>query len=78
MNTPGRLKTAAPIASSVASPISGTMPRAAPRALPPGEPVPVALSAAILAVRAGEPVVAVVPSQRPNEESLPSGPFHPR
>jgi hypothetical protein len=45
--------------------------------LPPGEAVTVALSAAILAVRGGEPVVAVVSTQRPNEESLPCGPFHP-
>jgi hypothetical protein len=38
----------------------------------------VALSAAILAVRAGEPVVAVVPVDRSGGESLPSGPFQPR
>ncbi|HEY1245104.1 MAG TPA: NAD regulator [Hyphomicrobiaceae bacterium] len=62
----------------MASPLPGPMPRTAPRSLPPGEAVAVALSAAILAVRAGEPVVAVVPAQRPDEESLPSGPFHPR
>jgi hypothetical protein len=68
MNTPGRLKTAAPIASSMASPLPGPMPRTTARSLPPGEAVAVALSAAILAVRAGEPVVAVVPAQRPDEE----------
>jgi hypothetical protein len=42
------------------------------------EAVGVALTAAILAVRAGEPVVAVVPgARRADEESLPCGPFRP-
>jgi hypothetical protein len=38
----------------------------------------VGLTAAILAVRAGEPVVAVVPAQHAREEGLPNGPFCPR
>src|SRR5688572_11489630 len=42
------------------------------------EAVGVALTATILAVRAGEPVVAVVPTgHRADAESLPCGPFRP-
>jgi hypothetical protein len=41
------------------------------------EAVGVALTAAILAVRAGEPVVAVVPAPRADAETLPCGPFRP-
>jgi hypothetical protein len=74
MNTSGRLK--AP------EPILGTLPRSAARSLQPGqqsaEAVIVATTAAILAVRAGEPVVAVVPLERAGEEALPCGPFQPR
>jgi hypothetical protein len=51
--------------------------RASPRAHQAGEAVAVTLGAAILAVRAAEPVVAVIPAQRPREEQLPSGPFRP-
>jgi hypothetical protein len=40
-------------------------------------PVALALDCAVLAVRAGEPVVAVVPADRGGDESLPSGPFLP-
>ena len=70
MNTPVRYKMAALIPTPP--------PRAAARASQPGEAVAVALTAAILAVRAGEPVVAVVPTQHAREEALPSGPFCPR
>ena len=78
MNTSGRLK--AP------EPILGPLPRSAdrgPQAGPqpdarPAEAVGVALTAAILAVRAGEPVVAVVPQERAGAETLPGGPFRPR
>jgi hypothetical protein len=42
-----------------------------------GDAVAVTLSATILAVRAGEPVVAVVPAQHAGEEQLPCGPFRP-
>jgi hypothetical protein len=69
MNTMGRYKTAALSVSPGPRPLT--------RALQPGEPVAVALTAAIFAVRAGEPVVAVVPAQRPGEDSLPCGPFRP-
>jgi hypothetical protein len=69
MNTSsGRYKTAAEPASA---------PQATVRVHQPAEAVPVALTAAIVAVRAGEPVVAVVPAQRMPEEALPSGPFCP-
>jgi hypothetical protein len=69
MKMPGHYKTAAPLAA----------PRHAAMARPhQAETVGVALTAAILAVRAGEPVVAVVPAgHRADEESLPSGPFRP-
>ncbi len=70
MDTPVRYKTAALMPSPP--------PRVAARAPQPGEAVAVALTAAILAVRAGEPVVAVIPAQHAREESLPSGPFCPR
>lgn len=72
MNTPVRYNTAALI--------PGPSPRAAARAPQPqsGDAVAVALTAAVLAVRAGEPVVAVVPAQGAREESLPCGPFCPR
>jgi hypothetical protein len=69
MNTPVRYKMAALIPSP--------QPRSAARASQPSEAVTVALTAAILAVRAGEPVVAVVPAQQAREEALPSGPFSP-
>jgi hypothetical protein len=65
----GRFKTAALIA--------GPALRAAAPAHQDDEAVAVALTAAILAVRAGEPVVAVVPAQRAGEEALPTGPFRP-
>jgi hypothetical protein len=68
MNTPVRYKTAAALTAPT--------PRALARAQP-SEAVAVALSAAILAVRAGEPVVAVLPAQRADAESLPCGPFRP-
>lgn len=51
--------------------------RASPRAYQAGEAVAVTLGAAIVAVRAAEPVVATIPTQRPGEEELPSGPFRP-
>jgi len=71
MNTPVRYKTAAPMP---APPL-----RAPTRVSQPGEAVAVALTAAILAVRAGDPVVAVVPAAaHACEESLPCGPFCPR
>jgi hypothetical protein len=71
MNTPVRYKTAALIPSPP--------PRVAARAPQPGDAVPVALTAAILAVRAGAPVVAVVPApHHALEESLPCGLFCPR
>jgi hypothetical protein len=69
MNTQVRYKTAAPIPAAP--------PRAAVRAPQPEEAVGVALTAAILTVRAGEPVVAVIPVQQTREESLPCGPFCP-
>jgi hypothetical protein len=70
MNTPMRYKTATLIPSPP--------PRAAARSAQPSEAVAVALTTAILAVRAGDPVVAVVPAQHVREESLPCGPFCPR
>jgi hypothetical protein len=70
MNTSGRLK--------VPEPILTPMPRTAARGPQPGDTVAVALTAAILAVRAGEPVVAVVPVERAGAEALPGGPFQPR
>lgn len=42
------------------------------------EAVAVSLNAAILAVRATEPVVAIVSAERASEEYLPCGPFRPR
>jgi len=69
MNTPGRHKAGALIANAA--------PHTSPRAHQAGETVAVTLSAAILAVRASEPVVAIVPAQRAGEESLPCGPFRP-
>jgi hypothetical protein len=69
MKMPGHYKTAAPLAG----------PRH-PAVVRPhqAEAVGVALTAAILAVRAGEPVVAVVPAaHRGDGESLPCGPFRP-
>jgi hypothetical protein len=66
MNTPGRHKTSA-FATA----------RASPRSYQLGEAVAVTVEAVILAVRAAEPVVAVVPAQRAGEEHLPCGPFRP-
>jgi hypothetical protein len=51
--------------------------RASLQAPQPADAVGVALSAVILAVRAGEPVVAVAPTQRPGEDALPCGAFRP-
>ena len=66
---PGHYKTAAPLAGPRHSGLSRPY---------QGEAVGVALTAAILAVRAGEPVVAVVPAgHRVGVESLPCGPFRP-
>src|SRR5262249_41701965 len=70
MNTPSGHKTAALAARASLG--------AAGRVQQPIEAVAVSLTAAILAVRAGEPAVAVVPDQRAHAESLPSGPFYPR
>jgi hypothetical protein len=70
MNNPGRYNTATLIPTPP--------PRAAARTPQPGEGVAVAVTAAILAARAGEPVVAVVPAQSAREEGLPTGPFCPR
>lgn len=67
MNTPGRHKAAALSAAT----------RASARAHQAGEAVAVTLGAVILAVRAAEPVVAVIPAQRPGEDRLPGGPFRP-
>jgi hypothetical protein len=67
MSTPGRHKV---IASSAAT-------RAPPRTHRAGEAVAVTLGAVILAVRAGDPVVAVIPTQRSGEEQLPCGPLRP-
>lgn len=52
-------------------------PRVSPQADQAGEAVAVTLGAVILAVRAAEPIVAVVPAQRVDEEHLPCGPFRP-
>jgi hypothetical protein len=69
MKMPGHYKTAAPLA--------GPRHAAMARSHQP-EAVGVALTAAILAVRAGEPVVAVVPAgHRGDDVSLPCGPFRP-
>ncbi len=66
---PGHSKSAALSAGSA---------QGAPALAQQGEAVGVSLTAAILAVRAGEPVVAVVPAaQRADEEALPCGPFCP-
>ncbi len=46
-------------------------------AIAAGGPVALALDCAVLAVRAGEPVVAVVPAERGGDDFLPSGPFLP-
>ena len=50
---------------------------AGPWAIAAGAPVALALDCAVLAVRAGEPVVAVVPAARGGDEALPCGPFLP-
>jgi hypothetical protein len=50
---------------------------AGPLALASGASVALALDCAVLAVRAGEPVVAVVPADHGGDESLPCGPFLP-
>jgi hypothetical protein len=69
MNLPGRHK---------AGPLSPTVPlRVSPQAHAPGDAVGVALNAVILAVRAGEPVVAIAPAQHSGAEALPCGPFRP-
>ena len=66
---PGHYKAVAPITSSLHPAMARSL---------QGEAVGVALTAAILAVRAGEPVVAVIPAaQRTDAESLPCGPFRP-
>jgi hypothetical protein len=55
-----------------------TATQASPRAYhQTGEAVAVTVGAVILAVRAAEPVVAVVPAERADEEHLPCGPFRP-
>jgi len=70
MNTPVRYKTAALM--------PGAPLRAPAHAPQPGDAVAVAVTAAVLAVRDSEPMVAVVPAQGVREESLPCGPFCPR
>lgn len=68
MNTPGRQK---------AGP-TGTVPHLrAAHAPQPDDMVSVALSAVILGVQGGEPVVAVTPAQSASEEALPCGVFRP-
>src|SRR4249920_258333 len=60
---------------------SALMPRAHVPTAPASEPIAIALNAAILAVRADEPVVAVVPAatgERGDDGALPCGPFWPR
>jgi hypothetical protein len=52
-------------------------PPAPSEAIAGAESVAVALTGAVLAVRAGEPVVAVVPAERSGDESLPCGNFLP-
>lgn len=47
------------------------------RALAAGDDVAVVLTGAVLAVRAAEPVVAVMPAERVGDESLPCGTFVP-
>ena len=70
---PGHYKTIAPRAGALHSPGAAAIAR--PHQ---AETVGVALTAAILAVRAGEPVVAVVQAApRAGAESLPCGPFRP-
>lgn len=54
-----------------------SQPAAAHRAPAAGEDVAVVLTGAILAVRAAEPVVAVVAGERGDDESLPCGTFLP-
>src|SRR4029079_1443906 len=54
------------------------VPRPKPRVpLPPlaAEEVSIGLSAAVLAMRADEPVVAVLPAAGPGDAALPGGPF---
>jgi hypothetical protein len=46
--------------------------------MPAPEPIGIGLSAAILAVRADEPVVAVVSTEGSGDSALPCGPFSPR
>jgi len=58
---------------------SGLEPRAHLAVTPAPEPIGIGLSAAILAVRADEPVVAVVvPADSVGDGALPCGPFSPR
>ena len=52
-------------------------PLAAPYAVAGADAVAVALTGAVLAVRAAEPVVAVIPAERAGDESLPCGTFLP-
>ena len=52
-------------------------PRAAPYVAAGADAVAVALSGAVLAVQASEPVVAVVPAERAGDEALPCGSFLP-
>lgn len=56
---------------------AGTPPRAAPYAAAGANAVAVALTGAVLAVQASEPVVAVVPAERAGDETLPCGSFLP-
>jgi hypothetical protein len=56
---------------------AGTPPRAAPYSAAGADAVAVALSGAVLAVQASEPVVAVVPAERAGDETLPCGTFLP-
>jgi hypothetical protein len=56
---------------------SETPPRAAPYAAASADAVAVALTGAVLAVQASEPVVAVVPAERAGDETLPCGSFLP-
>ncbi len=56
---------------------AGTPVLAAPYAVAETDAVAVALSSAVLAVRAAEPVVAVIPAGRAGDESLPCGTFLP-
>ena len=54
-----------------------TPPLAAPYAVAGADVVAVALTGAVLAVRAAEPVVAVISAERAGDESLPCGTFLP-